>query len=113
MWIPKTLVAGVQLAAVATTYYTVPDQTRAVIKRATLTNTTGTARTVTVYLVSRGATAGVANCVVSAVSVPVSGNRPVDLVELIDHVLERGDFLAALASAGSAISLRVSGLEYS
>jgi hypothetical protein len=112
-WLPRNIIAATQLTNAVATYYTVPDKTKTTIKKLTLTNTTGAAVTVVLYLVPRSGTAGVSNRILDTVNVPAHGSRPVDVTEVVDHVMEQGDFIQAVASAASAITIRASGLELS
>ncbi len=104
----KRLVEGVQLATGVATLYTAPENTRAKIAILTVTNTTGTARTVTIHLVAPGDTASAANMVVSAKT--IGANQDL-VISSAGQVLEPGGSIQALASAGSAITLMASGVE--
>lgn len=110
---PKNIIPAQQLTNAAATYYTVPDKTRTVVKKLTFTNTTAGALTVTVYFVARGGTAADGNTLVKTIVVAAAGNRPVDLTEAIDHVLEQGSTIQALASAAASVTIRASGIEIS
>lgn len=107
---PKRLVSGSQIAASATTYYTAATGTKARIDSLALTNTTGTGRTVTLYLVPSGGTAGVTNCVLSAYTV-AAGETYVP-PGIIGQWLESGGTLQAVASAATAVTLVASGVEW-
>lgn len=111
MLTPKRLVEGSQLTGSAVTYYTAPAKTKTILKKLTLTNTSAGAVTATVYLIPSGGTAGDANTLKKAVS--IAAGATYDCAEAVNHVLEPGDFLQALASAGTAVTLMASGVECS
>lgn len=99
----KNIVPGVQLTAVAAIYYTVPVLHRARITNATLTNTTGSAVAVTVYLVTSGGSPGPSNVKISARTVGIG--ETYTCPELVNRILEPGDMLQAF---GLSVSLDVS-----
>jgi hypothetical protein len=105
----KRLVNGSQLTASAATYYTAGANTKAVIKAASLVNTTAGAVTATVYLISSGGTAGATNTLISAKS--IAAGETYNCPELVNHVLEAAGFIQALAGSATAITLVVSGVE--
>ncbi len=72
---PNNIVAA-QLTNAAATYYTAPANTKVVLKKLTFTNTDTVARTVTVYLVPSGGTAGVTNILVSARAIAAGDAMP-------------------------------------
>lgn len=106
---PKRLVEGTVLTAAAVTQYTAPGLTKTVIKKVTATNTTGTAQSVTLYLIPSGGSAGAASTNTIVQTVPANSGLELYLAE--NHVLEAGDFIQALASAVSSITLMASGVE--
>lgn len=105
----KQLTPTAQLTAAAAVYYTTPANTWAEIGAATVTNVTGTARTVTVHLVPSGGAAGATNIVVQTRTVPA--NAAVQLWEIIGQKLPPGSTIRALASAGAAVNLTIGGYE--
>ena len=105
----KALVEGAQLATSATAEYTAPGNTTTILKKVTVTNTTSSAQTVTIYLVASGGSAGASNCITSAQT--VAANAVYEAYECENHVLMTGDSIQALASAASSLTLRVSGIE--
>jgi len=107
--LPKQLTPTAQLTAAAAIYYTTPASTWAEIGAATVTNVTGTARTVTVSLVPSGGTAGLTNIVVQTRTVPA--NAAVQLWEIVGQKLPPGATIQALADAGAAVNLTVGGYE--
>lgn len=107
--VAKPLVDPLQISAATTTQYTTPTGTRTIIDKCTATNTTAGAQTITVYLVKAAGVAGAANTVLSAKS--VAPGETYTCPEVVGHVLNTGDFIATAASAGAALTLRVSGRE--
>jgi hypothetical protein len=108
--IVKALVPPVQMGASQTTQYTAT-AVRAIIDKATVTNTDTVARTFSVNLVQSGGSASSLNLAISTKTV-VPGETYL-CPELIGHVLDSGAFISTIASAASALSLRVSGREVS
>lgn len=106
---PKRLVSGSQLTASLATYYTTPANTRTIITKLTLTNTTGTPRTVDIHLIPSGGSATASNQVVDAYLVPANDQKVV--YEAVGHVLEAGGFLQAVADAATAVTIIASGVE--
>ena len=106
---PKRLIEGSQLTTGALTYYTALSKITTRITKLTVTNTTATARTVTIYLVPNLMAAGDSSTITSVKT--IGPNQSVDITEAEGHVLMTGDFIQALASAASAITLMASGLE--
>lgn len=102
----KRMVSGSQLTGVVAGYYTTPANTKAAIKSAALTNTTGGAAVCTVYLVPSGGTPGASNTFISARS--VAPNETYTCPELINQVLEAGGTIQAF---GLDVTLAVSGAE--
>lgn len=79
------------------------------ITHGVLCNTTGSAVTVSLSLVPSGGTAGVANRVMAAYSLPAG-----DSLDLRGYVvgakLNEGDFLSALAGTANAVTVVLSGV---
>lgn len=105
----KKLVAGSQIAATVTTYYTVGTNLRAVLTQVTLTNTTTTARTVDLHLIPSGGTASASNQILSDFPVPANSTKAVFVA--VGHVMHTGDFIQAACDSASAVTLQVSGVE--
>jgi hypothetical protein len=107
----KRFFEGAVLTTGAVAYYTVPTdplRQKALIKKLTFTNTSGTARDVTVYLVPSGGTAGVGNLLEVR---NVAAGETWSCDKAINHVLEGGDSIQAKAAAASAITATGSGAE--
>jgi hypothetical protein len=77
----------------AATLYTVPVSTRTMVKSIDIANTSGSAMTVTVYLVPSGGSVGAGNMLLPDVT-----------------VLDAGDFISTVASATGS-TIHVSGAE--
>jgi hypothetical protein len=105
----KRLVGPVQLTASAATYYTVGSGVTSIVKQIVLTNTTGSAKTATVRLVPTGQSTGVSYDILSAVT--LAANETVSFN--CSLVMTAGDFISALASAGTSVNITVSGIEES
>lgn len=103
---PKKLVQGTMLTTSAATLYTCPANTRAGITRFSATETSGAARTITVHIVASGGTASATNKVTNVRT--LDANESADINEA-KHILEAGDTIQALADAGSAVNVQVSG----
>jgi len=75
----------------------------------TVCNTTGTAATLTVFLVPSGGAADATARLVDARS--VAANSTERLLDLVGQVLESGDSLRVQAGTANALTIRVSGRE--
>jgi hypothetical protein len=106
----RTLVAPVQMAATQTTQYTAT-AVRAIIDKATVTNTDSVARTFGVNLVQVAGSAAASNLIIDTKT--VQPDETYTCPELVGHVLEPGAFISTIASAATALTLRVSGREVS
>ena len=105
----KTLNEGAQLTTSAATYYTAPALTTTVIKKLTITNSTGSTVSVTLYLVPSGGSAGVTNIITSAKA--ILAGAVYEAYECENHVLMTGDTLQALAGSAASLTLKASGIE--
>jgi hypothetical protein len=104
----KTLYETVAIAAAETTMYTAPANTRTVIDKHTLTNTTAGAILVTVRLIPSGSVAAGGFAVMNLVS--IGPNTSYTCPEIVGHVLNPGDFISILPAA-VGINGRASGRE--
>ncbi len=102
------LVPPKQMEAVQTTQYTATN-VRAIIDKATVTNTDTVARTFSVNIVTSGGSAGNANLVIDTRT--VQPDETYLCPELVGHVLAPGGFISTIASNATALTLRVSGRE--
>lgn len=105
--LPKRLVDGAQLTAAAVTYFTVPDNSLTTISALSVTNTTATARTVTVYLVPSGGAAGAANVICSARV--VAPGETYNVAGAIGQTLAAGGTIQAMSDTAAALTLVASG----
>lgn len=106
--VPNATQTSGQLTASAATYYTTPANTTTEIQWAYATNATGTARTITIYIIRSGGAAGATNMVVNTRTVPAGGS--VALPEMLQK-MSSGGFIQALSDAATAVNLWVSGYE--
>jgi hypothetical protein len=104
----RTLVPAKQAESAQTTQYTA-NNCKAIIDKATITNTTNNNVTFSANVVTAAATAGASNLVVNLRQIAPKECYP--LPELIGQVLEPGDFLSTIAGAAASLTLRVSGRE--
>lgn len=106
---PKRLINGAQLTIAAVTYYTTPVNTVTTISAMSVTNTTGTARTVTVHLVPSAGVADATNVVCS--TRVVSPSETFNVFGAIGQTLPVGGTIQALADAATALTIVASGYE--
>ena len=110
MIVEKVLVESIQLTTAAVVYYSTSVKVQAVLTAATVSNTTATAATVTVYFTPPGANPGAANAIIWQQSIPAG--KTVSLYQMVNHVLlSAGTTIQALASAATALTFRCSGYE--
>jgi hypothetical protein len=102
------LVPPKQMEAVQTTQYTATN-VRAIIDKATITNTDTVARTFSVNIVTSGGAAGNGNLVIDTRT--VQPDETYLCPELVGHVLAPGGFISTIASNATSLTLRVSGRE--
>lgn len=98
----KTITSA-QLTTGNVAYLTVPVNSSAVLKKLTFTNSTGTAQTVTVYLVPSGGSPGVTNILISART--VAAGDTYDCFEAQGQTLQAAGTLQAKSDANSAITV--------
>jgi len=94
-----------------TTYYTVPTGKKCVTRAITFCNPTGTARTVSVYIVPSGGSAD--NTTTLLKSYAVDTLETLTPSDLQNHVLQAGDTIDIIASSASSITVLGSGTEVS
>jgi hypothetical protein len=102
------LVPPKQMEASQTTQYTATN-VRAIIDKATITNTDTVARTFSVNIVTSGGSAGNGNLVIDTRT--VQPDETYLCPELVGHVLAPGGFISTIASNATSLTLRVSGRE--
>ena len=104
----SVLVPPKQMEASQTTQYTATN-VRAIIDKATVTNTDTVSRTFSVNIVTSGGSAGVSNLVIDTRT--VQPDETYLCPELVGHVLAPGGFISTIASNATSLTLRVSGRE--
>ena len=102
------LVPPKQMEASQTTQYTAT-AVRAIIDKATVTNTDTVARTFSVNIVTSGGVAGNANLVIDTRT--VQPDETYLCPELVGQVLAPGGFISTIASNATSLTLRISGRE--
>jgi hypothetical protein len=102
------LVPPKQMEASQTTQYTATN-VRAIIDKATVTNTDTVSRTFSVNIVTSGGSAGNANLVIDTRT--VQPDETYLCPELVGQVLAPGGFISTIASNATSLTLRVSGRE--
>lgn len=102
------LTQGALLTNSAVTYYT-STNIRTRLDKVTIANPTGSNRTVTMYKIGSGGSASAATTISYQKS--VLAGQTIDVTELEGHWLGPGDFVQALADAGSDVSLMMSGIQ--
>ena len=102
------LVPPKHMEAVQTTQYTATS-VRAIIDKATVTNTNTAAQTFSVNIVTSGGVAGNANLIIDTRT--VQPDETYLCPELVGQVLAPGGFISTIASNATSLTLRVSGRE--
>jgi len=106
----KVLVPPKQLENTQTSQYTATN-VRAIIDKATITNTSANNVTVAVNLVTVSGSAGASNLVIQTRTIVPSETYLCP--ELVGQVLEAGSFISTIAGTASTLTMRVSGREVS
>jgi hypothetical protein len=106
----KVLVPAKELENAQTAQYTATS-VKAIIDKATITNTSGSNVTVSVNLVTVSTSASSANLIID--SRTIVPDETYLCPELIGHVLEAGGFISTIAGAATSLTMRVSGREIS
>ena len=106
----KVLVPPKQLENAQTSQYTATN-VRAIIDKATITNTSGSNVTVSVNLVTVSGSAGASNLIIDART--IVPDECYLCPELVGQVLEAGGFISTIAGSATSLTMRVSGREVS
>lgn len=106
----KVLVAPKQLENAQTAQYTATS-VRAIIDKATITNTSAANVTVSVNLVTSGGSAGASNLIISSRTIVPAETYLCP--ELVGQILDSGGFISTIAGAATSLTMRVSGREVS
>jgi hypothetical protein len=104
----KTLIPPKQMESTQTSQYTATS-VKAIIDKATVTNTDTVNRTFSVNIIQSGGSATNANLIIDDRAV-IPGETYL-CPELVGHELDPGAFISTIASAATALTLRVSGRE--
>lgn len=106
----KVLVPPKQLENSQTTQYTATN-VKAIIDKATVTNTSANNVTLSVNLVTSGGSAGSANLIMDTRT--IVPDETYLCPELVGQVLEPGSFISTIAGAATSLTMRISGREVS
>ena len=106
----KVLVPPKQLENAQTAQYTATN-VKAIIDKATVTNTSANNVTLSVNLVTSGGSAGSANLIMDTRT--IVPDETYLCPELVGQVLEAGSFISTIAGAATSLTMRVSGREVS
>lgn len=105
----KPLFESTVLTTADATYFTAPVPTQ--VTKATVTNPTGGAATITINLVPSGGAVATGNVLVSARS--VQAGETWDITPLVGVILATGDIISAKASANTTLNFAASGVQIS
>ena len=108
--IVKAIIPAKQAENAQTTQYTATN-CKTVIDKFTATNTTAGNVTISVNLVTGGGSASSANLITNARA--IAPGESYTFPELVGQILPNSAFISTIASAASAINIRVSGREIS
>ena len=112
----KRLAGPTQLGTTSVTYYTVPSSTTTIVKQIIVTNTSASAKTVTVRLVpsgdSEGATPNSLD-IISAMTLSANETMAFNCSMVMVYTGGAGDQIKALASAGGSVNISIFGIEES
>jgi hypothetical protein len=106
----KVLVAPKQLENAQTAQYTATS-VRAIIDKATITNTSAGNVTVSVNLVTVSGSASASNLIIDNRTIVV--DETYLCPELVGQVLDAGGFISTIAGSATSLTMRVSGREVS
>jgi hypothetical protein len=106
----KVLVPPKQLENSQTSQYTATN-VKAIIDKATVTNTSASNVTLSVNLVTVSGSAGASNLIID--NRTIVPDETYLCPELIGQVLEAGGFISTIAGAATSLTMRVSGREVS
>jgi hypothetical protein len=112
----KRLAGPAQLTASSAAYYTVPVSTTTIVKQIILTNTTASAKTVTVRLKPLGVTEAATHDIVSAMSLAANETMSFNCSLVLNNngstaSATNSDQLTALCSSATSVNITVVGVE--
>lgn len=106
---PAAFKESTQLPSGAAVMYTSPSATKSVVKKVTLCNSDGAAGYyVTIYIVPFGGPTDATTFVINARA--VGPGQTLDVTEMVNQVLEPGDFISAWANTAAKVNIRISGV---
>jgi hypothetical protein len=108
--VPQVLVSSLLTVSEAT-YFAVSSNNSVKVGTASLCNTSSSAVVVSLSLAKTGGSAGVANRVVSSVS--LAANTTLNLDQLSGAFMGPGDFISAIAATGGVVALVLTGIVFS
>ena len=106
---PRKLIASSYIGTSLATEYTA-NNVRGMVQNMTLTNRSASAVLVSVHAVESGGSAGASNVIIDDRA--IQAGETYLCAEMAGKVLEPGDFIAAVADAGSAVVVNASGVEF-
>ena len=114
----KRLAGPAQLTASSAVYYTVPQNTTTIVKQVILTNTTASAKTVTVRLKPLGVTEAVTHDIISAMSLAANEAMSFNCSLVLNNngsasSATNSDQLTAFCSSTTSVNITVVGIEES
>ena len=105
----KCLAQAAYVSSSGASIYAPAASTKAIIDKLTVTNVSGSDRTLSIYLVPSGGSAGDSNLIVKTATVTAGATS--DFSQIQNQILNSGDQLYLLSSASSALVARASGRE--
>jgi hypothetical protein len=110
---PLPIIQGSPLTASVATYYTVPStdpRIKAIkLKSLRFVNTDSTARTVSLYLVPKGASPTVGNTRFKDISIAAAGSEDSSAFFIMDDVMLQGTMIQAVASSAGVVAISATG----
>lgn len=103
---PVRLIQGTALTTGNVTLYTSAAGTKTTITAANVLNISANAIVMYLYLVPSGGSAAAAN---AAIAASLAAGVAYPCTEIINEVLEPGDFISARASSGTSLSITAAG----
>ena len=107
----KQMVAPQQLTNADALYYTVPANTTGIAKRATFTNTSAGAVTITANIVPAAGSSSASNRVIDPQNTVLSAGQTYVSPELAGKTMPAGTMIRMLASANTAVTVAIDGVE--
>jgi hypothetical protein len=107
---PRNIIPGIRIESTVETYYTVPSNTRCILKKVTITNDDlGAAYTVDIWIVPPAGAPIAGNKIAQDLAIGPTETREVFFLE--NAVMEAGSTLQMQASTGNKMTLFASGVE--